>query len=295
MQTRGRRQQQSAQKELVLALAEEAKAVVLELGVTLNQRFRNRGPPQQTQRVLRRKNELVTRLEQFVSEQQSGRGNADEDDAQEDLQAAVDRLQKQLQDQSAAFQQERARLQQQATVTLKAQAELSSSLNSVLPQLRGLLDAYERERGQHVDLTEDTAAITAAAATASTSTRTVTLTQTSESNRDLNQRLTDLQTAFDAERAQLLEQASDAANTQQHISRRNLTEREAALTCPISLDLFENPVVTECCGKTFSSAALTQALRRSSQCPSLGWPTMLHPAPQSSLLVLMRGRRQKKG
>ncbi|GMF18913.1 unnamed protein product [Phytophthora lilii] len=86
-------------------------------------------------------------------------------------------------------------------------------------------------------------------------------------NQDLTRQLSEQQTAFDEERAQLLEQASDAANTPRDISRRNLTECEAALTCPISLDLFENPVVTECCGKTFSSEALRQALRRNLKCP----------------------------
>ncbi|KAE9041138.1 hypothetical protein PR002_g4613 [Phytophthora rubi] len=261
MQTRGQPQQQSAHKELVLGLAEESKSILLELGSILNQRYHNRGPTQQTQRVLRRKNELVSRLEQFVSEQQSS------EDAQEDPQATVEGLQKELQDQRAAFEQQRARLEQQATVTLNAQTELSSSLNRVLPQLRGLLDAYDRERGQHVDLTQGTTTTSAATANVACSARTVTLTQSSSSTPDLTQRLTDLQTQFDAERAQLLEQASDAANTQQDITRRNLREREAALTCPISLDLFENPVVTECCGRTFSSEALTQALRRNSQCP----------------------------
>ncbi|KAE9123582.1 hypothetical protein PF007_g6999 [Phytophthora fragariae] len=237
MHTRGQQQQQSAHKELVLGLAEESKSILLELGSILNQRYHNRGPTQQTQRVLRRKNELVSRLEKFVSEQQSS------GDAQEGPQATVEGLQKELQDQRVAFEQQRARLEQQATVTLNAQTELSSSLNRVLPQLRGLLDAYDREQGQHVDLTQGTTTTGAASANVACSARTVTLTQSSNSSPDLTQRLTDLQTQFDAERAQLLEQASDAANTQQNITRSNLREREAALTCPISLDLFENPVL----------------------------------------------------
>ncbi|KAE9123360.1 hypothetical protein PF010_g6425 [Phytophthora fragariae] len=245
MHTRGQQQQQSAHKELVLGLAEESKSILLELGSILNQRYHNRGPTQQTQRVLRRKNELVSRLEKFVSEQQSS------GDAQEGPQATVEGLQKELQDQRVAFEQQRARLEQQATVTLNAQTELSSSLNRVLPQLRGLLDAYDREQGQHVDLTQGTTTTGAASANVACSARTVTLTQSSNSSPDLTQRLTDLQTQFDAERAQLLEQASDAANTQQNITRSNLREREAALTCPISLDLFENPVSDESCQSGF--------------------------------------------
>ncbi|GMF61670.1 unnamed protein product [Phytophthora fragariaefolia] len=251
MQTRGRHQQ----KKRALGLVEEAKTLLLALGCILNQRHLNHGPSQQTQRALRRKNELVARLEDFISEQQSSGDN----DAQGDLQATVERLQKQLNDQRAAFEQERAQLQQQATITHNAQTELSSSLNKVLPQLRGLLDAYERERGDHVSLTHE--------AIAETTTRTVTLTQTSTSSQDLGQKLTQLQAAFDTERAQLVEQVSKAENAQRDISRSNLMEREAVLTCPISLDLFEDPVMTECCGKTFSSEALTQALTQNSQCP----------------------------
>ncbi|EGZ09871.1 hypothetical protein PHYSODRAFT_564312 [Phytophthora sojae] len=188
VQTRGRQQQQIARKELMLGLAKDSMSLLLELGYVINQCYGNR-PPHEMQRALRRKNELVSRLETFVGSQQSSREEDNTAQEREQLQASVERLQKQLLDQSAEFEQERARLQQQAT------------------------------------------------------------------------------TEFDAERALLLEQASAAADTQQDISRRNLTEREAALTCPISLDLFENPVVTECCGKTFSSEALNQALRRNSQCP----------------------------
>ncbi|ETP25003.1 hypothetical protein F441_02089 [Phytophthora nicotianae CJ01A1] len=239
-----------------LDLAEESKSVLLELGAILNQRYRNRGPSHQTQRSLQRKNEAVSRLDQFIIDQQrvcEREERAERENAEQ--RATIERLEKQLEDQRADFNQERARLQQQATSTLTAQADLNSSLNRVLPQLRGLLKAYDREQGQYSNLRQDM------------STRIVTITDESCSNQSLTRQLNELRTAFDEERAQLLEQASDAVKTQQEISRKNLTERETALTCPISLDLFENPVLTTCCGKTFSSEALTQALKRNVQCP----------------------------
>ncbi|KAL3672827.1 hypothetical protein V7S43_002115 [Phytophthora oleae] len=121
----------------------------------------------------------------------------------------------------------------------------------MLPQLRELLRVYDRG---YFDQAQNT------------STRTVTVTGDT-SNQDASRRLNNLQTSFDQERAQLLKKTTDAANTQQAISRKNLAEREAVLTCPISLDLFENPVVTTCCGKTFSSEALSQALSQNPQCP----------------------------
>ncbi|EEY69899.1 uncharacterized protein PITG_06420 [Phytophthora infestans T30-4] len=165
-------------------LAEESKSVLLDLGVILNQRYRGRGPSHQTQRSLQRKNEAVSRLEQFITDQQRVCETQERAEQSNTVQeATIERLEKQLEQQRLELEQER------------------------------------------------------------------------------------LRTAFDEERAQLLEQASDAAKTQQDISRKNCTERETALTCPISLDLFENPVLTTCCGRTFSSEALTQALRRNPQCP----------------------------
>ncbi|KAG6972302.1 hypothetical protein JG687_00001544 [Phytophthora cactorum] len=112
-----------------LDLAEETKAVLLELGAILNQRYRNRGPSHQTQRSLQRKNEAVSRLEQFIIDQRrvcEREERVEQDSA--DLKATTERLEKQLEDQRADFDQERERLQQQATSTLTAQADLNSSL-----------------------------------------------------------------------------------------------------------------------------------------------------------------------
>ncbi|KAG2784064.1 hypothetical protein JG687_00001543 [Phytophthora cactorum] len=64
-----------------------------------------------------------------------------------------------------------------------------------------------------------------------------------------------------------LDQANNNLATFRDSSRQILDEQEAALTCPISYELFDNPVVTECCGKTFSSGALTEVLRWNPQCP----------------------------
>ncbi|KAG7382279.1 hypothetical protein PHYPSEUDO_005067 [Phytophthora pseudosyringae] len=64
-----------------------------------------------------------------------------------------------------------------------------------------------------------------------------------------------------------LGQANEALAAFRGLSRRVLDEQEAALTCPISYDLFETPVVTQCCGKTFSSEALSAVLRSNPRCP----------------------------
>jgi hypothetical protein len=95
----------------------------------------------------------------------------------------------------------------------------------------------------------------------------------------------------------LLKKMSDTENTHQRISRKNLSEREAALTCPISLELYENPVVTECCGKTFSSAALSEAMRRNAQCPvcrSYGVGTHVN-RDMANLVELHRAERSALG
>ncbi|KAF4038690.1 hypothetical protein GN244_ATG09218 [Phytophthora infestans] len=81
------------------------------------------------------------------------------------------------------------------------------------------------------------------------------------------QHLKEQERAFVDERAQILEQANDAAETQREITRRNLLEREKVLICPITLELFDFPVVTGCCGKTFSSEGLRQAIRQNPLCP----------------------------
>ncbi|ETM54703.1 hypothetical protein L914_02007 [Phytophthora nicotianae] len=165
-----------------LDLAEESKSVLLELGAILNQRYRNRGPSHQTQRSLQRKNEAVSRLDQFIIDQQrvcEREERAERENAEQ--RATIERLEKQLEDQRADFNQERARLQQQATSTLTAQADLNSSLNRVLPQLRGLLKAYDREQGQYSNLRQDM------------STRIVTITDESCSNQSLTRQLNELE------------------------------------------------------------------------------------------------------
>lgn len=131
MQTQGKTQ--------AAGIAEEARSVLYELGAILNQRYRDRGPSHQTQQSLRRKNAVITRLDQFISDQQRvselGISNG------EDQKAAIERLKKQLEDQKATFEQERESLQQQqAAQTSIARVKLRSSLDLMLPHLRELLD-----------------------------------------------------------------------------------------------------------------------------------------------------------
>ncbi|CAI5744103.1 unnamed protein product [Peronospora destructor] len=239
-------------QELLVDLAEDSKSVLLELGSLLNQHYRNRSPAHETQQVLRRKNETVKRLNQFITRQQRSRewGEIFDQETYENQQMIIQRLKKQLQDQKEAFERERTRLQQQQAVRLSAQEKLGSSLMRVLPQLRELLEAYDREQGQPVNHTY--AGIAGAA---------------KPSNEELSRRLKEMETEFDSERENLMEEVDDALTTQREIIQQNWIDREAALTCPISLDLFEDPVITTCCGKTFSSDALKRALGQNRQCP----------------------------
>ncbi|CAI5708241.1 unnamed protein product [Peronospora effusa] len=246
-----RRDEYLQDQELFVTLAEDSKSVLLELGSLLNQHYRDRNPAHETQQVLRRKNETIKRLNQFITRQQRSRewGERFDQEAYENQQTVIERLKKQLQDQKAVFDRERTRLQQQA-VRSSAQGELGSSLRRVLPQLRELLEAYDREQGQFVNYTH--AGTTSAV---------------KSSNEELSRRLKEMETDFDAERENLMEEVDDALATQREIIQQNWIDREAALTCPISLDLFEDPVITTCCGKTFSSDALKRALGQNHQCP----------------------------
>ncbi|KAJ8576238.1 hypothetical protein ON010_g2974 [Phytophthora cinnamomi] len=181
---------------------------------------------------------------------------------QEQLQREVERLQEQLREQSAAFEQQRAQWTQQGTAAGgRDMRELKSSLLRAVPHLRSLLEACDRQLGDNDARPQHAGNKQVQAQEASLAGATVDLTQAGNDTPPPSGQ------EFNEERAQLLEQASDAARTQYDISLRNLAQREAVLTCPISLELFANPVVTTCCGKTFSSDGLRQALRRSSLCP----------------------------
>ncbi|CAH0487669.1 unnamed protein product [Peronospora farinosa] len=247
-----RRDEYLQDQELFVTLAEDSKSVLFELGSLLNQHYRDRNPAHETQQVLRRKNETIKRLNQFITRQQRSRewGERFDQETYENQQSIIERLKKQLQDQKAVFDRERTRLQEQQAVRSSAQGELGSSLRRVLPQLRELLEAYDREQGQFVHYTH--AGTTSAV---------------KSSNEELSRRLKEMETDFDAERENLMEEVDDALATQREIIQQNWVDREAALTCPISLDLFEDPVITTCCGKTFSSDALKRALGQNHQCP----------------------------
>lgn len=162
--------------------------------------------------------------------------------SQEQLRERIEQLEQLRDERNGLLEQERNLLQQQETNTRSALEQLSSSLSLIEPQIRSVLNAYERR---------STGAVTS---------RTPPLphgeTRSSagptEPTRDMSQRLA---------------QANDALTTHQNISRQNLEQREAVLTCPISLELFVDPVSTSCCGKTFSGELLRQALARNAECP----------------------------
>ncbi|RLN72818.1 hypothetical protein BBJ28_00012384 [Nothophytophthora sp. Chile5] len=71
------------------------------------------------------------------------------------------------------------------------------------------------------------------------------------------------QAACEAERKLLEDQATEA-----HLKHRlGLQDREEMLTCPITQCLYETPVVTSCCGKTFSESALDGLQGPDRSCP----------------------------
>ncbi|GMF57665.1 unnamed protein product [Phytophthora fragariaefolia] len=172
------------------------------------------------------------------------------------LETQVSRLEQRLVAQGKAFEEERVSLKQKvARCQNDAEEKLQLSLDEAMPQLRSLLSAYDRVRGSQFG---KTAHGKAALSTSKMGQAT---------NHDIMQRLKEQEETFDQERAQILEQASNAAKTQRDVILQSLMEREGLLTCPLSLELFEFPVLAGCCGKTFSSEALRQRASQSPLCP----------------------------
>ncbi|KAL3672830.1 hypothetical protein V7S43_002118 [Phytophthora oleae] len=201
------------------------------------------------------------------------------------LKESVDQLEKRLVEERRNFEEERVRLQQQAITSQKndMQSDLTGSLEQAIPHLRSLLSAFDRAQSDEKCRPVSTGKSHGGAREK--------LGEASDS--DLFQRLKEQASTFDQERAQLLEQASDAAETQLSITRRNLLEREEVLTCPITLELVEFPVVTGCCGKTFSSEGLRQAITQNSRCPFCrGQLSSTHPNRDVAKLVELHQRER---
>ncbi|KAG7382277.1 hypothetical protein PHYPSEUDO_005065 [Phytophthora pseudosyringae] len=193
--------------------------------------------------------EQIQRQAQQIREQQAAfsatttrlfeqRRNAQKN--QEQLQMKVELLEMRLQDEDVSLEEERVPLHGQATEVIE----------------RWTCSSILATKNRETQLSNPTR---------TTPPKTMSIDKTT--NQVLSQRLSVQLREFELERAQLLEQASDAAIARQGISLQNPRNREAALTCPISRELLVDPVVTECCGKTFSSQALTRALDRRSSCP----------------------------
>ncbi|ETI55201.1 hypothetical protein F443_02110 [Phytophthora nicotianae P1569] len=108
----------------------------------------------------------------------------------------------------------------------------------------------------------------------------------------LSERLNEQLREFEQERAQLLEQASDAVAAQQEVIMENRSCREAVLTCPISSDLLVDRVVTACCGKTFSSRALMRSFEQNPICPSCH-ETEVHFHPNQDMSILVQLHRSE--
>ncbi|KAE9002888.1 hypothetical protein PF005_g12306 [Phytophthora fragariae] len=232
---------------------------------------------EQLERRMRIKDAAIASLQQITLDQKTSfsqatrRFNEKTDKATKKnvrLKEKVAQLERRLEAESKAFEREReqlvqevdkyrndAQMQKEISCQNDTQEKLNLSLDNAMPQLRSLLSAYDRLRGNQQGKAaqgKTEAAVTKLGRAA---------------DQDMLQRLKEQEQAFDQERAQLLEQASDAAKTQLDVVQQSLMEREGLLTCPISLELFEFPVLTGCCGKTFSAKALRQAVNQSPLCP----------------------------
>ncbi|KAG1709293.1 hypothetical protein DVH05_019936 [Phytophthora capsici] len=217
---------------------------------------------------------------------QSNKRAREADQKQMFLKKNVDQLEKRLVEQKKAFEEECVRLQHQVKTSQKndIQTELTGSLEQAMPYLRSLLSAFDRSQSD-----EKCRPVNAGRSRGETPP-----TKLGEAfDSDMIQRLKEQASTFDQERAQLLEQASDAAETQRSITRRNLLEREKVLTCPITLELLELPVVTGCCGKTFSSEGLRQAIKQNTRCPFCrGKLSSTHPNRDVAKLVELHQRER---
>ncbi|KAG2784059.1 hypothetical protein PC129_g19422 [Phytophthora cactorum] len=222
---------------------------------------------------------------------------AEQNQREQALREHIQRQEQQIREQQAALSEctSRSFEQQKIHERLQRSAELlemrREDENVVSAEERAHLDDQLAEVQQQSDVLSDTCNQEGSDAALQNDTdegqNPMTSTNSDESaDQVLSVRLNELLCNFEQERAQLLEQASNAAATQQNTILVNRSHREAALTCSISRDLFVDPVVTECCDKTFSSQALMQSLERSPICPICrGTEVRIHPNRDMSILV----------
>ncbi|RLN98315.1 hypothetical protein BBJ28_00007998 [Nothophytophthora sp. Chile5] len=190
-------------------------------------------------------------------QQQARTTRSGQDRAISTIQRRNEELTRRLREQERSFKEERTRFQQQANDAELAQTRRDakvSQLRQHLSNLQTIMDGFRGQTAAHTRVVHPQQ-------------EGVDLLARDQRVEELTQRLLDQQSAFEQERAQLLDQASESHVTRRNTWRQALADRETILTCPIAFDLFEEPVTTECCGKTFSEEALLEAGERDTRCP----------------------------
>lgn len=249
--------------ESILALVE----LLRERNQALDQQIReleqaNRGLEEQMKRdccdFRREQKQLKNELTAFQRKEEEQHLNEEERRRTDTLSQVNDNREEQIWMESALLRSEVANLKQQvrdhqktfteATVSI-LYYERQSSVNE--EELRNALEQLEKCSQERAEL----------------------LKQTTDKQSAPNEDLT-------------LEPASDGIKARQDTRWCGLKEREKVLTCPISHKLFDEPVVTGCCGTTFSWEPLRQIFSQTSLCPCChapeGW---VHRNPDMATLV----------
>lgn len=191
----------------------------------------------------------IARLEQRVQSQEAAFNEASQrflqkktraQTRQRELQNTVEQLVKRVEAQNTLLEEERARFQTKQASAKQALTQLSESFNALLPQVQGILDGDESAAEPPGDPSGN------------------------EGQDRPPAPQQPIPIDHDLEQAQ---QAKDALAAYREVTQRYFMQREELLTCPISFDLFDDPVTTSCCGKTFSNESLRMTFASYPICP----------------------------
>ncbi|KAL4176641.1 hypothetical protein KRP22_001582 [Phytophthora ramorum] len=107
--------------------------------------------------------------------------------------------------------------------------------------------------------------------------------QLQQEKQELKKTMRDQANAFEEERKRQAALAAQQASDARLARCLQLENREENLTCPITCELYKEPVTTVCCGKTFSAAVVKQVNECCPWCRKLNFST--HPNRDVAELV----------